>query len=116
MRFLVDECVGTSVAEFLKLNNHAVFSVFEELRGASDEGLLEKCYSENYILITSDKDFGELIFKNQKKHKGIILLRCSPNTFEQKITILSKLLSNYSEKLENNFVVVSNENVRIITP
>ena len=116
MRFLVDECVGTSVAEYLKSNKHTAFSVFEEFRGASDDELLQKCYSENYILITSDKDFGELIFKNQKKHKGIILLRCNPNTFKQKITILSKLLLNYSEKLENNFVVVSNENVRVITP
>jgi len=114
MRFLVDECVGTTVAEFLKSNNHTVFSVFEESRGASDEELLQKSYSENYILITSDKDFGEMIFKNQKPHKGIILIRCQPNNFKQKIVVLTKLLMNYSTKLENNFVVVSNESVRII--
>jgi predicted nuclease of predicted toxin-antitoxin system len=116
MRFLVDECVGTSVAEYLKSNNHIVFSVFDESRGAEDADLLQKCYLENYILITSDKDFGEMIFKNQKKHKGIILIRCQPNNFKQKIIILTKLLANYADKLENNFVVVTNENVRIITP
>jgi predicted nuclease of predicted toxin-antitoxin system len=116
MRFLVDECVGTSVAEYLKSNNHIVFSVFDESRGAEDADLLQKYYLENYILITSDKDFGEMIFKNQKKHKGIILIRCQPNNFKQKIIILTKLLANYADKLENNFVVVTNENVRIITP
>lgn len=116
MRFLVDECVGTTVATFLKLNNHTVFSVFEESRGASDDELLAKSYAENYILITSDKDFGEMIFKNKKLHKGIILIRCAPNNFKQKIVVLTKLLSNYPDKLENNFVVVTNENVRIITP
>ena len=115
MRFLVDECVGTTVSEFLKSNNHTVFSVFDELRGASDEDLLHKSYTEDYILITSDKDFGEMIFKSQKLHKGIILIRCQPNNFKQKIVVLTKLLSNYSDKLENNFVVVTNENVRIIT-
>lgn len=116
MRFLVDECVGTSVAAYLKLNNHIVYSVFEESRGAQDDDLLQKCFSENYILITSDKDFGEMIFKNQKKHKGIILIRCHPNNFKQKIVVLTKLLANYSDKLEKNFVVLTNENVRIVTP
>lgn len=116
MRFLVDECVGTTVANFLKSENHTVFSVFDEWRGASDEELLKKSYLENYILVTSDKDFGEMIFKNQKPHKGIIFIRCSPNNFKQKIVVLTKLLTNYSDKIENNFVVVSNENVRITTP
>jgi hypothetical protein len=36
MRFLVDECVGTTVAEYLISENHTVFSVFDESRGASD--------------------------------------------------------------------------------
>ena len=115
MRFLVDEWVGTTVSDFLKSKNHFVISVFDELRGASDDELLSKSNLENYILITSDKDFGEMVFKNQKPHKGIILIRCQPNNFNQKIIVLTKLLQNYSEKLENNFVVVTNENVRIIT-
>jgi len=116
MKFIVDECVGSSVSEFLKSNNHTVISVFDELRGWTDDDLLQKSNTENYILITSDKDFGEMIFKNQKPHKGIILIRCKPNTFKQKIIVLSKLLLNYPDKLENNFIVVTNDSVRIITP
>jgi predicted nuclease of predicted toxin-antitoxin system len=37
MRFLVDECTGTSVADWLKSINHEVFSVFEQWRGAIDD-------------------------------------------------------------------------------
>jgi predicted nuclease of predicted toxin-antitoxin system len=114
MRFLVDECTGTSVADWLKNENHFVFSVFEQWRGASDDAIIEKCRQENFILITSDKDFGEMVFRNQKVHNGIILVRCSPNNFMKRIEVLSKLLKNYSDRLENNFVVVSNENVRIV--
>jgi predicted nuclease of predicted toxin-antitoxin system len=44
MRFLVDECTGTSVANWLKKENHEVYSVFEQWRGASDEAILEKCH------------------------------------------------------------------------
>lgn len=116
MRFLVDECVGTTVSAYLKSEKHVVFCVFDELRSASDDQLLQKCFDENYILITSDKDFGEMIYKNKKVHKGIILIRCTPNNFAQKIIVLAKLFLNYSDKLESNFVVVSNENVRIIMP
>jgi predicted nuclease of predicted toxin-antitoxin system len=115
MRFLVDECVGTSVSEYLQSNGHIVFSIFDHWRGADDEELLQKSVFENYILITSDKDFGEMIFKSNKKHKGVILIRCQPNNYKQKIIVLAKLLTNYADKLENNFVVVTNENVRIIT-
>ena len=114
MRFLVDECVGTSVATFLINNDHHVFSVFDEWRGASDDEILEKSYNENYILITSDKDFGEMIYNQQKLHKGIILIRCEPNKFSKRIEVLEKLLRNYIDKLDNNFVVVTNNKVRII--
>jgi hypothetical protein len=57
-----------------------------------------------------------MIYKNKKVHKGIILIRCNPNNFRQKIIVLTKLILNYSDKLEINFVVVTNENVRIIAP
>lgn len=114
MRFLVDECTGTSVAIWLKSQNHEVFSVFEDFRGATDNEILEKCRSEKYILITSDKDFGEMVFRNQKVHHGIILLRCEPNIFIKRIEVLEKLLRNYFEKISNNFIVVTNQKVRVV--
>lgn len=64
MRFLVDECIGTSVADWLKSEKHEFFSVFEQWRGVSDHEIIEKCQNEDYILITSDKDFGEMVFRN----------------------------------------------------
>ena len=115
MRFLVDECTGTSVADWLKSEKHEVFSVFEQWRGVSDNEIIEKCQNEDYILITSDKDFGEMVFRNQKVHNGIILLRCEPNIFKKRIEVLNKLIQNYSDSLQNNFVVVTNDKVRIVT-
>ena len=114
MRFLVDECTGTSVADWLRSENHEVFSVFEEWRGATDDDILEKCKLENYILITSDKDFGEMVFRNQRVHNGIILLRCEPNVFANRIKKKKKLLQNYPDSLQNNFIVVTNDKVRIV--
>lgn len=55
-----------------------------------------------------------MVFRNQSVHNRIILVHCNPNTFTKRIEVLSKLLKNYSDKLKNNFVVVDNENVRIV--
>jgi len=75
MRFLVDECTGPAVAQWLRLQNHDVVSVFDEIRGADDRDIIKKANEQNRILITNDKDFGDLVFREKKPHKGVILLR-----------------------------------------
>lgn len=48
MRFLVDECTGPAVAQWLQKLHHEVYSVFDEARGLDDESIIEKAYRENY--------------------------------------------------------------------
>ncbi len=62
MRFLVDECTGPAVAEWLSNQKHEVFLVFEEARGMDDDDIILKALEENWILITNDKDFGEKVY------------------------------------------------------
>lgn len=80
----------------------------------ADEYILEKANRENYIVISCDKDFGELVFKNRLPHKGIILLRLSDESTASKISILEKLLSQYSDAIPGRFTVVTEKNIRII--
>lgn len=61
MRFLVDEFTGPKVAKWLENLNHMVLSAYDEFKGYEDEALLRIAYEKNCILITNDKDFGELI-------------------------------------------------------
>ena len=63
MRFLVDECTGSTVARWLRDQGYEVFSVYDEARGISDDEVLQKALNENWILITNDKDFGDKIFR-----------------------------------------------------
>jgi len=113
MRFLVDECTGSAVAEWLRSLHHDVFSVYDEARGLDDECIIAKADLENYILITNDKDFGQLVFRMKKPHKGIILLRLENERFENKITVLQGLLETYSDRLANSFIVVTEKTIRI---
>ncbi|WP_414579261.1 DUF5615 family PIN-like protein [Anabaena sp. CCY 9402-a] len=112
MRFLVDENTGVVVARWLRSQGHEVFSVYEEARGIDDDQIIQKAGDENWILITSDKDFGEKVFREQRSHRGIILLRLENERSANKIDTLQRLLEKYSEQLSDNFVVVTEQRVR----
>jgi predicted nuclease of predicted toxin-antitoxin system len=114
MRFLVDECTGPYVARWLREQNHEVFSVYEEARGIDDDAILKKAYEENWILITNDKDFGEKIFRERYPHRGIIFLRLNDERSVVKIEVLRNLIENYSYRLLDNFLVVTENKVRFI--
>src|SRR5579883_1640292 len=99
MRFLVDECAGPAVAAWLRDQSHDVFSVYEEARGAADREIIRKAHAENRILITADKDFGELIFREHHPHHGVVLLRLENERAAQKIKALEQLLGKYADQL-----------------
>lgn len=112
MRFLVDECTGPKLAEWLRGQGHEVFSVFDEVKGISDDEVLAKAFSEAWILITIDKDFGEMIFRERRAHHGVILLRLHDERSASKIDVLRSLLESYAERLPGQFVTVTETKVR----
>ncbi len=57
--------------KLVKKNGYDTISVYDQFPGIDDDTVLEKASTENQILITSDKNFGEMIFKNKRKHSGI---------------------------------------------
>lgn len=116
MRFLVDECTGPAAAAWLRAQGHDVFSVYESARGMTDDDIVRKAFHENRILITNDKDFGDQIYREQKPHRGVVLLRLSDERAKSKIEALEKLLRLYSERLPDQFVVVTEEKVRFAKP
>lgn len=116
MRFLVDECTGPAVAEWLCSQGHDAFSVFDELPGISDEEVIRRAYDERRILITNDKDFGEKVYRQRHPHRGVVLLRLDNERSVNKISVLRNLLSEYADRLHDRFVVVTEEQVRFSRP
>ncbi len=112
MRFLVDECAGPAVAQWLRSQHYEVFSVYEQARGMSDDAIIAKAVAEKWILITVDKDFGAKIYRDQHRHYGVILLRLDNDISRVKIHVLQRLLDEYKERLPNRYVVVTEERVR----
>jgi predicted nuclease of predicted toxin-antitoxin system len=112
MRFLVDESTGPAVAESLRQQGNEVFSVYNEARGMPDDDIIQKAFTENWILVTNDKDFGEKVYRERRLHKGVVLLRLEDERASVKIEIIRRLLTRYADKLSGHFVVVSESSVR----
>ncbi len=113
MRFLVDECTGPAVADWLRGQSYEVFSVYEKNRGMADDDILDKANSEDWILITNDKDFGEMVYREKRLHHGVVFLRLEDERAVSKIKAIQSLLEDYVDQLIDRFVVVTESHVRI---
>lgn len=108
MRFTLDENIGKKVAYFLTALEHTVFRIREINPGIEDFEVLEFAIEKTSIVITLDKDYGYLVFKEAKPHKGIIFLRLEDETQENTIKVLTWLFSSYEkEQIINTFVTVT---------
>ena len=90
-----------------------MISVYDEIGGADDKEVIRKANEQNRILITNDKDFGELVFREKKQHKGVVLLRLEDERAANKIAVLKHLLEKYEKSLPGDFIVVTETTVRI---
>jgi len=114
IKFLVDECTGPNVALWLKSQGFITISIYDEFQGKKDFDILKMAFDKNFVIITNDKDFGEMVFKNNLPHKGIVLLRLSNERSSHKIEVLERLFSENILELPGSFTVVSEKTIRII--
>jgi len=113
LKFLVDVGVGKKVEDFLYKSCYDVLPVRKINPRMSDSEIIGIAAKDNRIIITMDKDFGELVYNSGLIHKGILLLRTENCTGDKKAKILSEILINYSSELEENFCVFSKDRLRI---
>jgi predicted nuclease of predicted toxin-antitoxin system len=117
MKFLIDQDVYAATAKFLADNLHDVVLVRQlGLSEAKDEEVLKTAQDLNRILVTRDRDYGNLIFVRELG-SGVIYLRILPNTVNSVHSELSRVLQNYSEQeLTGAFVVVEPNGYRFRKP
>ena len=113
MNFLADECCDAPLVKALRIDGHDVLYVIESLRGEPDEKILDRDFNENRILITEDKDFGELVYRLKLPARGIILLRFDIANRVHKIPRLRSLLEQESRRLQGAFITLSVNKTRI---
>ena len=111
MLLLVDESAGKRLAMLLVSAGHDVVFVGDVMPSVSDEEVLAKAASENRILISDDKDFGELVVRQQKPATGVILLRTLSTNSKIRADAVAKILSNMDAK--GKLIIVKEGRVRV---
>jgi len=112
MRFLADECCESGFIAGLRADGHEVVYIIERQTGMSDDLVLRSAFDEGRILLTEDKDFGELVYRLKKPAYGIILLRIDVHDRKEKLNRLKVLIARHEKQLAGNFVVVDINNFR----
>jgi len=112
LKFLADECCDTGLVASLRKDGHDVLYVTEKKAGAIDDEILSDAYKEERILITEDKDFGELVYRFKKPTHGVVLLRVEVQQRDIRWSRLKRLIDDHGTKLKGNFTVVDTEKFR----
>lgn len=115
LKFFIDESVEYRLEQYLEKERFNVLSVRNEFPGAPDKEVINFANSKKRILITNDKDFGQLIFSSGLPHAGVILFRTKNEQVTFKKKRLKQVIEQYYQELQlqNKFVVIEDWRIRI---
>ncbi|MBI3960846.1 MAG: DUF5615 family PIN-like protein [Chloroflexi bacterium] len=113
MNLLADEGVERQIVEQLRADGHHVAYIAEMSPGIRDEIILAQANSERVLLLTADKDFGELVFRQRLVYEGVVLLRLAGVTNDTKAVIVAGVLGKRGKEMTDAFSVITPGNVRI---
>ena len=113
MDFVADESIDFGIVTALRNKSYSVKSITEDFSGISDKEVLKVALQNNCLLLTEDKDFGELTFRQQLKHKGILLIRLNELPRKDRIQLVVETIEFHFAKLANSFSVLTPRGLRI---
>ena len=113
MRFLADENVSRLVIRRLQASGFDVISIGEARSGTPDRVVLETANAEDCILITEDRDFGELVVRQRLGVRGIILLELDRLSNVAEAEAVVHVVNVHAESLLGHLVVIEPGRVRL---
>jgi predicted nuclease of predicted toxin-antitoxin system len=106
MRWLADECVAAPLVAFLRNDGHDVLYIAESAAGLSDVDVIALALCEKRLLLTEDKDFGDLVFRRERAVPGVVLMRINPDNSVLKMERMTAAIERYGEELFGRYMVI----------
>ena len=113
MRIVADESVEAFLCRALRVVGFEVWAVVEHASGSPDLKVLEFARDREAILLTADKDFGDLIFQGLERVQGVILLRLQGLRPDDVKMRCLQAVEEHRQRLVGSFLVVTPQQVRI---
>jgi predicted nuclease of predicted toxin-antitoxin system len=113
MKFIADENIPFNLITRLRCDNYDVLSVKETMESASDKEIMAVSQNEERIIITQDKDFGELVFRTKSYQcTGVILFRSTSPSPEEDSKLMYSAITSRNDWI-NQFPVITERHIRI---
>ncbi len=113
MRFLANENFPGPSIRRLRAAGYDVAAIIEDNRGCDDAAVMSRAVSEQRIIITFDRDYGELIYRlGLSPPSGVIYLRYNPRSSTEPAEQLISLFQTRNIAFEGKFTVVKRDQIR----
>jgi len=113
LKLLVDVGVGKAIENWLKIQGHDVLAVRELNPRMQDLNILGLAVQEKRLVLTMDKDFGELVYRSKQPHAGVLLLRLEEARSDEKVAVVKEVFREYEKQLLGNFSVYQSGRLRV---
>ena len=113
LSLLADDNIDQRLVSSLRLAGISVYSVAESSPGITDEEVMRLSEHLGALILTDDKDFGEIVFRKQRSCPGIVLLRLTGVDYSRKADQVIQVIDKCGREMTGKFVVMTEERVRI---
>ena len=113
MDFLANENFPLSSIRLLRDAGHCVISIIQEAPGSKDQDILKQAHTERLIILTFDRDYGELIYRHQALPPlGVVYFRFAPATSSEPAQILLNVMNKADLSIIGKFTIIERDRVR----
>lgn len=113
MNLVADESIDAAITIRLRQEGHHVWAVAEMAPGLTDEAVLTLAHDRCAILVTADKDFGELVFRQGRATHGVMLIRLNGLSAGVKSEIVSAAFKEHTSHFAKAFAVLTPDHLRV---
>lgn len=113
MNLVADEGVDRQIVDRLRQDGHQVLYVAEMQPGIPDDAVVDLANREDALLVTADKDFGELVFRGRRPTPGVILIRLAGLAPTAKAEIVASAIRIHGTQLPRSFAVITPKALRV---
>ena len=110
---MADESCAGPVIRALRDASHDVIAIAESAKGASDKTVIERAFNERRVLITEDRDFGELVYARGGSSAGVMFVKFDRRARRAKAAAVVEAVAKLGERLRNGFTVIEPGRVRL---
>ena len=103
---LADENIIGAVVMRLRADGHDVDWIAELAPSIADVQVLERAVASGRVLLTDDKDFGELVILESRPHRGVVLLRLAGMRPADRADLVGRLFAGGVQPFVDTFTVV----------